>query len=233
MNKTHLFLTLTLLSFFLGNAQELIDGQLNGGNRVNGLISTTPVVLNETVEGSPYINDEFLPAKISASEDNVFYVRYNAIADQFEVKGENNKAYALNKYRRDIVVQLVGVKKTYQVFGYLDENDNENFGYFVIINGKDSNVKLLKKEKKFFIGEKVATTSYDTPKPATYKRANDEYYIKVGEDAAIEMPTNKKDIAKLFPKQEKNILSFIKENKIKTKKEEDLNMLMEYINQIS
>ncbi|MEZ4793551.1 MAG: hypothetical protein R2783_08855 [Gelidibacter sp.] len=231
MSKAYLILGMAFFTLSIGYSQTLIEGGLSG-TRSSGLISTTPIVLNEYVQGSPYINEDFLPARISVSEDDVFYVRYNAISDQFEVKGENNKSYALNKYRRDIVVQLVGLKKTYQVFGYLDENENENFGYFVIMNDQDSNVKLLKKEKKFFIGEKVATTSYDTPKPATYKRANDEYYIKIGNDPAVELPTKKKEIAKLFPKKEDKILNFIKEHKIKTKREEDLNRLMSYINQI-
>lgn len=232
MNKSHFILGIAFLTASFSFGQTIVEGGLSG-TRASGLFSTTPIVLNDYIEGSPYINEDFLPARISVSEDEVFYVRYNAIADQFEVKGENNKAYALNKYRRDIVVQLVGLRKTYQVFGYLDENENENFGYFVIMNGQDSNVKLLKKEKKIFIGEKVATTSYDTPKAATYKRTNDDYYIKVGDNNAVELPSNKKDIAKLFPKKEDKILAFIKENRIKTKRENDLNKLMAYINQIS
>lgn len=233
MKKSLLFLSLSILAFSALSAQGIIDGQLNGGSRTVGIISTMPITINERIEGTPYINEDYLPAKISASEDNLFYVRYNAVADEFEVKGENNKAYALNKYRRDIVVQLVGIKKTYQVIGYLDKNQNENFGYFVIVNSQDSNVKLLKKEKVFFIDEKIATTSYDTPKPATYKRANDEYYIKIGDNNAIELSNKKKDIAELFPGKEQAILKFIKTNKINTKKEDDFIKLIDYINTIS
>lgn len=232
MKKIELLLVVTLFAFGVAYSQELMDGQLNGGNRVTGLISTTPVVLNDDIEGTPYINSDFLPARISASADDVFYVRYNAISDEFEVKGENNKAYALNKYRRDIVVELVGLKKTYQVFGYFDENENENFGYFVILNNQESQVKLLKKERIFFIDEKVATTSYDTPKRASYKRANDDFYVKISDNNAIELPSSKKDIAKLFPKNNDKILSFIKENKLKTKKEDALIKLFNFINQM-
>ena len=229
MNKTNLIYAFACLTLSFSYGQSIMEGGLSG-TRNSGLFSTTPVVLNASVEGTPYINEDFLPATISASQDDVFYVRYNAVADEFEVKGENNKAYALNRYRRDIVVQLVAFKKTYQVFGYLDANGNENFGYFVILNDTDANVKLLKKEKVFFQNEKVATTSYDTAKPASYKRASDEYYIKIGTDNAVKVRNKTKDIAKLFPKNERKILDFAKAKKLKLKKDEDLNTLMVFIN---
>lgn len=229
MKKIVLFVAFLSSTLFC-LSQELIGGQLNGGQRVNGLISTTPVIENATVEGSPYIIEKFTPAKISASEDNIFYVRYNALRDEFEVKGENDIAYALNKYRRDIVVELIALKKTYQVFGYLDKNGNENFGYFVDLGKDKSNVKLLKKEKIIFTKEKLAVTSYDTAKPAEYKRGNDEYYIKINDANAIELPNGKKNIANLFPKNSKKVLAYIKSEKIKTNREEDLLKLVNYIN---
>lgn len=233
MNKAYLVLAVSLLSLSTSFAQELISGQLNGGQRVTGLISTTPIVENSEIEGSPYINDQFTPAKISASEDNIFYVRYNALKDEFEVKGENDIAYALNKYRRDIVVQLIAFKKTYQVFGYLDKNENENFGYFVDLSNTNSDIKLLKKENVTFIKEKFAVTSYDSSQPARYKRGNDEYYIKINDNNAVELPTNKKDIAKLFPEHENEILDFIKKERIKVKREDDAKSLINFINQLS
>ena len=97
--------------------------------------------MNENVDGTPYVNEEYLPAKISASEDNTFYVRYNAMRDEFEVKGANNQAYSLNRYRRDIVVEIIPLEKKYQVFGFLDDDENENFGYFVYLtDGNQKNV---------------------------------------------------------------------------------------------
>merc|ERR1711974_62990 len=183
------------------SAQEVLAGQAVGGTRVAGIISTTPIVLNESVEGSPYVNKEYLPAKISAAKGNTFYVRYNALRDEFEVKGQNNTAY-LNRYRRDIVVEIVPLNKKYQVFGYMDENFNENFGYFVFLSESDKEAILLKKERITFIGEKRAVTSYDTPRSARYKRWNDKFFIKIGDSKLVkELPRGKRAIAKLFPKQ--------------------------------
>ncbi|NRA93627.1 MAG: hypothetical protein HRU26_13270 [Psychroserpens sp.] len=198
---------------------------------VDGIISTTPVTLNENVDGTPYVNEEYLPAKISASEDNTFYVRYNAMRDEFEVKGANNQAYSLNRYRRDIVVEIIPLEKKYQVFGFLDDDENENFGYFVYLtDGNQKNV-LFKKEKVTFINEKFAYTSYDTARPARYKRWDDKFFIRVNDERLLqEIPYSKKSFAKLFPDHTSDILDFMKSNKLKLRKEEDLKQILNYIN---
>ncbi|WP_033957676.1 hypothetical protein [Psychroserpens jangbogonensis] len=229
LNILLLALVLPIISAF--PQQELIGGQSIGGNRVNLLIDVSPVVMNESVEGSPYINEKFLPATISASEGDIFYVRYNAMSDIFEVKGDNNKAYALNRYRRDIVVEMVHLKKIYQVFGYYDDKQNENFGYFLHLSNSTSKTILFKKERIIFIDEQKATSGYDTAKSARYKRLNDKFYIKLGDEKILsELPSNKKAIVKLFPEHQESILKYIKENRIKTSKEKDLIQLIGYIN---
>ncbi|WP_033957673.1 hypothetical protein [Psychroserpens jangbogonensis] len=233
MKKTYFLLLALLLPIISISAQEFIAGQGVGGSRASGIISTTPIVLNESVEGTPYVNKTYLPAKISAAQDNTFYVRYNALRDEFEVRGENNTAYSLNRYRRDIVVEIVTSKKKYQVFGYMDENQNENFGYFVYLSDSNSNAVLLKKERITFIGEKRAVTSYDTPRSARYKRWDDKFFIKIGDDKIVkELPRGKKAIAKLFPDHKDDVFAYLKENKIKTSREADLTQLMNYINSL-
>lgn len=229
LNTLIIVLLLPFISAF--SQQELIGGQSIGGNRVNLLIDVSPVVTNESVEGSPYINEKYLPATISASEGDIFYVRYNALKDEFEVKGDNNKAYALNRYRRDLIIEILPLKKTYQVFGYYDDNQNENFGYFSYLNGLNSKITLFKKEKITFVDEQIASTSYGTNRPAKFKRWDDEFYIKLkGEKILSELPGNKKSISKLFPKHQADVLKYIKKNRIKTSKEEDLVQLINYIN---
>jgi hypothetical protein len=211
--------------------QELIGGQSIGGSRVNLLIDVSPVVLNESVEGTPYINEKFLPATISASDGDVFYVRYNAMNDEFEVKGDKNKAYALNRYRRDIVVEILPLKKTYQVIGFYDEEKNENFGYFLYLSNPKAKTVLFKKEKVIFIDEQKATTGYDNTSPAKYKRINDKFFIRLNDNKILsELPNKKKDIVKLFPEHEDKVLKYIKENRIKTSREEDLIQLINYVN---
>lgn len=230
MKNTFVFVFISLFVSSSIFAQELLGGHGAGTGISSGLISTTPVVLNERVEGTPYINEKFVPATISASENVIFYVRYNAVNDQIEVKGEDDKAYALNKHRRDIVIQLIANKKTYQSFIYFDSDNNQSFGYFVNLNDRASKVKLLKKERIKFLDEKPQVTGYDTPQPAKYQRLSDQYFMKVDDKNAVIIPSKKKSFAKLFPKYEDDILSFIKSEKLRLKREEDLSKLISFIN---
>ncbi|MDU8886617.1 hypothetical protein RXV94_10635 [Yeosuana sp. MJ-SS3] len=234
MKNTYVFLIITLLFSSSLNAQELtvIGGHGSGNSGSGQLLSTTPVVLNDRVDGTPYINEKFAPAVISASENNIFYVRYNAVNDEIEVKGERNSAYALNKYRRDITIQLIAQKKTYQNFMYVDSDNNQTFGYFVHLSNPEANIKLLKKEVVKFFDEKVQVTGYDTPQDAKYKRLADKYFIKKGKENAIVIPNSKKEFAKLFPDHEKEVLAYLKSEKIKLKKEESLTQLFGYLNSL-
>lgn len=186
---------------------------------------------DDTILGTPYVNDAFLPAKIHTnSEKNTsFYIRYNALADEFEVKGAGDKNYALKKDRKDILVEFIGTEKYYRVYDFI-ENENIKSGYFVILTNKDANTILLKRESVTLIKKKVAVTSYDSDKPAQYKRNSDEFFIKLPSGNAVELPRNKKDIAKLFPEHSKKVLDYIKSNKIKTSKESDLIQLTNYLN---
>lgn len=235
MKNTYLFLSITLLFSFSVNAQELtvIGGHGSGNSGSGQLLSTTPVVLNDHVDGSPYISEKFSPAIISASENNIFYVRYNAVRDEIEVKGDNNSAYSLNKYRRDITIQLLAQKKTYQNFMYVDSDNTQTFGYFVHVSDPKANIKLLKKEIVKFFDETIQVTGYDTPQDAKFKRLADKYFIKKGNENAIVIPSSKKEFAKLFPNHQKEVLAYLKSEKIKLKKEENLSRLFDYLNSLN
>ncbi len=215
------------------NSQE-IAGNQNIVSGSSGYLITKNKIDDGKIDGTPYVSEVFLPAKItseatSSVEDKVLYLRYNAVNGEFEVQGVGEKVYVINKYRRDITVKFVGLNKTYQNFGYL-EGGNENHSYFINLSDIDSKVKLLKKENIILIKKTVAVTSYDNEKPAHYKKVGDDYFIKINENLAQELPKKDKDIANLFPEHSKSILSYINSEKLKTKKEEDLIKLVNYIN---
>lgn len=218
------------ISLFL-TQHSYAQGEIGGYNVVkDGFISVSPTDINDNVKGSQYITDDFVPAKISISKNEVFQIKFNGVLDEIVVKGQDGKPYALNKHLKDIKITLIGSKKAYQMFDYVNENDTRLSGYFLLNATSNSNIKLLKKEKIKFFEEKVATNGYDSNVPAQYKRLKDKFFIKKNDELAIEIPTNKKDFAKLFPKRQKEILSFIKKEKIKFKKESDLLKLVNHLN---
>ncbi|HSQ47172.1 MAG TPA: hypothetical protein VLM44_09665 [Lutibacter sp.] len=167
--------------------------------------------------GSIYINENFLPAKLSDSQNN-YLVRYDAYQDEMEVE-KNGNSYHLPK-NLNYTVNFEGINKLYQVYNYSKKNVTVP-GFFVILFAGDK-ISLLRKEKIKFFEEVKAKTGYDKYKPPTLKRVDDEFYIGYKNSSAIALPSKKKDIISLFGSKAAEIESFVNENKLGFKSEEDL-----------
>lgn len=227
--KINLYLILFLVAGTICYSQQNIAFADGAFDRSSSFI-TIGLEDKVDVEGSKYIQDDFNMATISIYSGYKFNVKYNAYDDEMEVQGKDNKSFALNKNEKSAEVTFVNNNITYGLFDYANSDGQKVPGYFQKLTVGET-VALLKKEKIMFIEEKVSKTGYDTYRPPKYKRLNDQFFIKLKESpVAIEFPKNKKNIASLFPNKKDKILKFIKENKIKTNKEEDLIKLTNYIN---
>lgn len=184
---------------------------------------------DKSIKGSPYTSDGFLPAKLTIkNEDKIFSIRYNAYIDEMEVQLADKSISAVNMDLDSVRITFLDDNKTYQVVNYSSENEVKK-GYFVNVNDYDSKIRLLSKESKRFVERKTASTSYEKTRPAHFSTLNTEFYIAIKDNTAQELPKRKKDIAKLIPEHSKDILSYIKTNKIKTSREEDLIKLVNYM----
>lgn len=227
--KINLYLILFLVAGTICYSQQNIAFADGAFDRSSSFI-TIGLDDKVDVEGSKYIQDDFNMATISIYSGYKFNVKYNAYDDEMEVQGKDNKSFALNKNEKSAEVTFVNNNITYGLFDYANSDGQKVPGYFQKLTVGET-VALLKKEKIMFIEEKVSKTGYDTYRPPKFKRLNDQFFIKLKESpVAIEFPKNKKNIASLFPNKKDKILKFIKENKIKTNKEEDLIKLTNYIN---
>lgn len=167
--------------------------------------------------GSIYINENFLPAKLSDSQNN-YLIRYNAYQDEMEVK-KNGNSYYLSK-NLNYTINFEGTNKSYQVYNYSKKNETVP-GFFVILYAGDK-ISLLRKEKIKFFEEVKAKTGYDKYKPPTLKRVDDEIYIGYKNNLAIELPNKKKEVLNLFVSKSKEVETFVNEHKLGFKSEEDL-----------
>lgn len=225
--------TLTSLFIFSLCSFYCIAQNLNGEvNNINSGYLVTVDRSDKTAIGSPYVNPEFVAAKVSVNEKIVVLFRYNAVHDEIEIKKDENQIFNLDKSIRDLTVTSVIEKKTYQSFDYLSNEGYELKGYFVHLGNASNTIKLLKKESIEFQNEKKATTSYEKTKPAQFKRKSDSFYIKIGDNMPVEFSSNKKDFAKIFDNNENAVLNYIKSEKIKLNKEDDLQKLSLFLNQL-
>lgn len=242
MKKTQvLTVVLSLLAISFNSAQEQTEDnrflQSGDAQNIEVLAPTNSFYAfdnsDNTIEGSVYIQKNYMPAKLSLNNmTKIYNLRYNAYSDEFEIQNEGQKPGAINKKINNLLIVFVDDNKTYESLYYVNDDGESIKGYFVHISNTNSNYKLLVKESIKFVEKKPAETSYDKARPAKFTRLKDAYYIANNKNPAVRFPKKKKDFAKVFPEKHKEILSYIKKNKIKTSKESDLKKLMTYINSL-
>ncbi|NER14442.1 hypothetical protein GWK08_13390 [Leptobacterium flavescens] len=177
---------------------------------------------NEEINGSSYILENFVTAKINHFKD-VHLVRYNASTDDMEFKNGKDEIFVLNK-SNDYTVTLNSSRKVYQTI--LHPNGKRGFAV-LLWKSKDSNTSLFLRERIEFIPKKPAASSYSKDQPAEFKRLKDVLYLKDGAEL-IEIPTGKKKFFALFKDREKEVQQFAKKNKLKITDQEDIIKILDF-----
>lgn len=179
-------------------------------------------------QGSPYVDDKFLPLIVSGYDNQIFTGRFNAYNGEMEVN-LGTKIIALDKTSQYEVV-FTQTRKVYRTFSYQNDTGVAKNGFLAIVNETDD-FALLKEEKIKYYERVEPISSYQQAKPAKFKREDDNYYIKKGDNVSY-LPLKKKSILKTYAKHSKAIKAYIKENKISTGKEADLIRLAKYISEL-
>lgn len=168
--------------------------------------------LDPTVQGSPYLNNDFKITNISNTSDAVT-ARYNIFKDEVEFK-KGNDLYILPKNDLYRIVKI-------QPNTNLVLIDNK---YYIVLL-ENNNVSLLKREKVEYQKGREATNGYETSKLSSYKASKPSFYIKKN-DKVIEID-KKTNFEEIF--SNKNANSYIKTEKIDLKNEASLLKLMRYL----
>jgi hypothetical protein len=184
---------------------------------------TTFDLRSKELVGSIYINEAFLPAKLSYSQDQ-YLIRYNAYQDEMEIE-KNGNPYHLSK-NLSYSIYFEGINKTYQVYNYLNNKETVP-GFFVVLFNGD-NISLLIKEKIKFYDEVKAKNGYDKYVPPTLKRVDDKFYVVFKNNPAIALPNKKKEVISLFESKGSAIESYAKINNLGFKNREDLIKICKY-----
>lgn len=177
------------------------------------------------IEGSQYIDETFLSAKISVIGDQVVDVRYNVVRDEMEFKRDD---LVYQMYKTDsLTVSFVKENKTYKVFDYTLKG--KEYKGFLIVNSTNENVNFLMKEVIRLVPFKSAINSYSQDVPTHYKKDKNIYLLQIN-NTIVEMPNSKKNLVKLFPSHSTKIEEFLKANKTDFDKEDSVLMLVNFLN---
>ena len=192
----------------------------------------TPKILEKQVykdiKGSPYQQNDFTDGNV-VQNNGITYkkvpLRYNGYDDQIEFKDKkgavmyigNPESYKEFKIGSQIYIFRKNLKSKPKVEGYFE----------LLEDGK---LQLL---KRFEVSLKKAepAQAYSDPKPAEFIKKQPTYFI-ISNGNQIAEVRNEKDILELLPDQKETVSKYIKKNKLKVKREEDLRQVIVYYNSL-
>lgn len=178
-------------------------------------------------EGSPYLNEEFIPGKVLVNGNVKMKgrLRYNAYNSEIEL--EKNKYEYTSVLKRGYISAIIGNKK-YKLYSYLNAAvGNIKTGYFNPLN--EGEVQLLYKPEIKVRRGRTPSTSYDRKVAPRFIDVS-SYYIKKGENAAEKIYLRKKYLHKALNGDSK-IKQYVKANGLKLNNEEDIVKLLNFYNQ--
>lgn len=224
IKKIAFYLSILFFIPFVGQSQQVLDFASEVGFSPKNISRAMPNVI-----GSPYVSEDYQQVKINSVENKIYSGRYNAYINEMEILvAAGRDPIALDISNNDYEVLFLNNNKLYKTFNFESNRGITKRGFLVVIS-EENDIMLLKEEIIKFYDKVAASSSYDQDKPAKFRREDDNYYIKLKSGRIVYLPSKDKDIAKAFPEYSKEIMAFVKKNKLKTKKEEDLIKVANYI----
>ena len=202
-----------------------------GSNQVDvelsGFVNPRPEYDNS--EGSRYLFEDFIPAKINDSEKTHF-VRFDVVENTIEVQKSGTKIISLSKDKEYTIELLNGSNKIYRTLSYSDKKGNLKTTFFEEIK-KTHHYTLYSKEQIFYVPPKETKVHYEESKYGKFIEGRTKYYFMEDSSEAsvlIEIPKRKKTLIDLFGEHSDSMEQFIKKERIKIDEEEDTIKILDH-----
>ena len=203
------------------NAQS---NSLNEAYRFNKFMEkiTTPKgqLTYGDIRGNAYYNPVFLSAKVE-NATSLINVRYNKYTDTMEILSDGS-IYVLPKSEK---YSRIAYANSPEVFIYLNAGEMQGY-YLELVPGKN---RLLKKLKTEFRPEVPAVSTFTSAIPPKFENIKPVYFLEIN-NQFVKVGKNTGDLLNHITENKVEIASFIKSNKLKTNKEEDLIRLAQFLN---
>ncbi|MGJ8665726.1 MAG: hypothetical protein ACSHW7_05125 [Patiriisocius sp.] len=226
----NLFITIPVfLLFTLGAFAQNMDNVQVEKSYISS--QTTPVFKGyKNTRGSIYLNEEFQRGSILMDNQIVAAnvgLRYNVNDEQMELlENLNSTSTVANVVTKDKKFSIIIGNKT---FVYLPSPDTDTKdGYFIVLE-EGKNLTLYNKvTKEFFEGTK-SFNSYSRDVPDTFKE-KEKLYISKNEGTLEEVANSKSKRRKIFSNNTEQIKSYIKEENLNIRNDEDFAKAIKYAN---
>jgi hypothetical protein len=221
---------------------QLANMQMSRGGSSNDIVSyllgdiksanEKRTLAESDIQGSAYTSDVFLPGKLyhkDKFESNVFY-RYNAYAEEIEVKSTNAPDVPVNALLRDKNISLLDFEgKSMSFKTFIDKKGLTQNGYLTQIqNGKYT---LYKRSDVKFTQPQKAQNSFVAATPARFSKFTEYYFELEGRNRIDELELKKGKLLKLVDNADREALKVhLKEKKLKVKNENDILEILSFLN---
>jgi hypothetical protein len=187
---------------------------------------------SEEILGSPYLTENFVKSKLFYDDELLgdFYVRYNALNSEIEIKKSTLKEETPKRLLADKKLRLKYQGRELRFTTYINKKDETKNGYLsMLTDGK--NMQLYHRLAVKYSEGKAAANSMVNPIPSRYAQFVEFYYKNNDVDRIDYLPPKKGPFLKQLDKNLRdNVKLYISENKINLANEEDLIKTFEYIN---
>lgn len=184
---------------------------------------------NDAVAGTPYDQPEFTDGKIVTTSNQVYTgvpLRYNVYADEMEFTAEDGVVMAM---AHPEIIRSIEIGDTAYIYAPYAAGNRILRGFFRIHEA--GQVALLVKPK-IVLRQAEPAQPYKEAQPPTYLKMGDEYFLKTGQGAATKVG-GKKEVMQIMKDKSPEIENWLKRNKIKFNREEDLKQLVAYYNSLN
>ena len=210
-------------------------GQANITVRQNG--PNTELYFNRAVKaptyneviGSPYLYEEFVPAKVNELEMTHF-IRFNVFDNNIEFKGDDGIVYTMTKPNDYIIKLMDGSNKVYETHDFDDGKKEGGRTFFERISTNEK-FGIYLKEMIDYTPAKLAKNSFEANKPAKFKKTKGSYYfidLDTDSEVLIKLPNKEKNFLKLFSGHATDVKNYIKKEDLHIEKEKDLIHILDY-----
>lgn len=190
--------------------------------------------IGETV-GSPYHNTDFTPSKVYYEDDFIgdFFVRYNALNSEIEIKETNNKEESHKALLVDKKIKVMYQGKEMGFMTFINKKNRTKNGYLsTLVEGKK--YTLYHRLAIKYTEGKAAANSMLNPIPSRFTHFIEYYYSIKGIPRINQLGLKKKAFLKGLDNDiRESVKSFLKENKIDLGQEADLVKTFNYINSLN
>jgi hypothetical protein len=228
-NFFRLCISIAILLFSISTiAQSMATGSVADFlNMRNAGVKRNPYLTMEEIDGSAYLNDEFIIGSI-LTKDNIRYIdvplRYNIFNDVIEYEMSEGSYLAISDPEK---MKEICIGDDVFIYDIKRNKKGEQYGYYKLV--EDGRIQLLSRFNIVF-KEGTTTTGYKAAEPPKFNRNANSLYLKIGTEEPQQL-SKKKDIGRIFGPKAKEVLALMKTEDLNFRKEGDLSKLVNLLNQ--